>query len=109
MLRLRKPTVVGLLCLPLLTTPSAASARVVVTVEFAYGGLAAGGIGFFLYAAGSWELPFTNRDVPGALLEFSNGRARLGLPIPSPRLDDDAADDTARGDMIQIELLRWRF
>jgi len=108
-LNLNKPAAAVALCALLLVVPTPAAARVTVTVEFAYGGVAAGGIGFFLYFAGSWEVPFADRGLQGALLEFSDGRARLGVPTPSLRVGSAPPGEQVPLDALQLDLFRWRF
>ena len=106
---LKNTAAAGALCALLLVAPTSASARVAVTVEFAYGGVAACGVGFFVYFAGSWEASLAARGLQSALLELSGGRARLGVPTPSLRLGRDPSGQRAAPDSIQLDLLRWRF
>jgi len=106
---LKKAATAGALCALLLVAPTPAAARVAVTVEFAVGGVAACGVGFFLYFAGSWESAFAARGLQGAMLEISEGRARLGVPIPALGLVSDPAGEQVAHDAIQLDLLRWRF
>lgn len=106
---LKQATAGVALCALLLARPAPAAARVTVTVEFAYGGLAACGVGFFLYFASSWEVPFAARRLQGPLLELSDGQAHLGVPIPSFRLGGDPSGEQVAHDAIQLDLLRWRF
>ena len=106
---LKKTAAAGALCALLLATPIPASATATITVEFAYGGVAACGIGFFVYIAGSWEVPFATRSLQGALLEVGDGRARFGVPLPSLSVVSDPSGLQGPHDALQFDLLRWRF
>jgi len=97
------------LCALLLAAPTPAAARVVVSIEFVYGGVVGCGLGFFLYFAGSWEVPFAARSLQSALVEISDGRARVGVPVPSLSLGSDPDGEQRARDAIRLDLLRWRF
>lgn len=97
------------LCALLLVSPAPAAARVTISIEVVYGGVAGCGLGLFFYFAGSWELPFAARNLQSALLEISDGRARVGLPVPSLRFDGDLDGGQRSHDTVQLDLLRWRF
>jgi hypothetical protein len=97
------------LCALLLGAPAPASARVTVNVQIAFGAVVAGGVGFFVSIGGSGELPFAPRSLPTAVLEVSDGRASLGVPLPSLELVPDPADDGNPPARVQVNLVRWRF
>lgn len=82
--------------------PAPAAARVAVSVELAFGGMVVGGVGFFVYLAGSWGFSRGTRDVPTALVEVCGNRARLGVPLPLPGYDFER-------DVVRFDLVRWRF
>jgi hypothetical protein len=109
MSNLKRTAAAGLLCTLLLVAPAPAAAGVTVTVEIVYGGVIGCGLGFFLYFAGAWEVPFAERAPQGVLLELSEGRARLGVPIPSLGLGSDPSGEPAPRDEIRLDLVRWRF
>lgn len=95
-------------CATLLAAPVPAPARVVVTVEVAYGGIVAGGVGVFIYFGSSWEVPFAAGDLPTALVEITPGRTRFGVPLPS--LGPDPGQTGSRSiDALHLDLVRWRF
>lgn len=88
--------------------PAPAAARVTVTVEIAYGGIVVGGVGFFVYIAGAWEIPLAERGIPTALLEVRGDGSRWGVPLLRPR----AASPEGREPGVagfEVDLLRWRF
>ena len=93
----------------LLAAPAPAAARVVITVQVAYGSVVVGGVGFFLFFAGSWEVPFVPRDLPTSLVDVQGSRVRLGVPLPSLCLDAGDAGSPEAEARMQLELLRWRF
>lgn len=95
------------LCGLLLAAPLPAAARVTFTVQFAYGSVLVGGVGFFIYLAGGWEFPLASRELPTTLLEIRADRVRFGLPLLFPRPAPGAVD--ARGQGVQLDLVRWRF
>lgn len=95
-------------CAALFAAPTPASARVVVTVEVAYGGIVAGGVGLFIYFGGSWEVPFAVGELPTALLEITPGRTRFGVPLPSLG-PDPGQTGTPVIDALHLDLVRWRF
>jgi len=99
----------ALVCAIILSTSSPAAASVSVTVEFAYSGVVLGGVGLFVYFGGSWEIPFAGRNIPTALLEIREGRARLGVPLPSLPLATDMSGAPGPGGALHIDLLHWRF
>lgn len=106
---LKKFAAAGSLCALLLVAPAPAAARVTVSVEVIYGGVAGCGLGLFFYFAGSWEVPFAARNLQSALLEISDGRARVGVPLPSLHFESDLDGGQRPHDAIQLDLLRWRF
>ena len=97
--------VTAVLCALFLAAPAPAAARVTVSVEFVYGGVVGCGLGIFVYLADSWEIPLATRGLQGALVEFSAGRARVGVPLPSLSLVDEQVPRRA----LQVDLFRWGF
>lgn len=108
-INMKKVAAAGSLCALLLAAPAPAAARGTVTVEVVYEGVIGCGLGIFIYFAGSWEAPFAPRGLQSALLEFSDGRARVGVPVPALRFGSDPAGEQSSHDSIQFDLLRWRF
>ncbi len=84
-------------------------ARVTVTVQIAYGGVVVGGVGFFFYLAGSWEMSLAERGFPTALLEIRNDGVRFGVPLPVPDVASTPAAGDGELDGVRLDLLRWRF
>ncbi len=103
-----KKAVVGAVCALLLLAPVPASAGVTITFEVA-GGVVACGLGFLFYFGGSWEASLADRGLQGTLLELSDGRVRLGVPVPSLNLVSDPAGEEVAHEALQLDLLRWRF
>lgn len=107
-MRARPLALIAALTAALLFAPAPAAARVTVTVEIAYGGVVVGGVGFFVYIAGSWEYPLAGREIPTALLEVRGDGCRWGVPLPQPRLaPGEGAGAAADGAL--LDLVRVRF
>lgn len=99
--------VAGLLALG---APAPAAARVVISVEFVFGGVAAGGLGIYVAASGTWSSFAAKRDIPDALLEVRGTRPRFGIPFaPLPALSGDEYGERPAADGLNLNLLRWRF
>lgn len=94
----------------LLARPAPASARVTVSVEFVFGGVAVGGIGIFVALSGTWETFAALEGIPDALVEFRGTRPRLGIPfaLPQPLPGDDQTGRPPTGGPL-FNLVRWRF
>jgi hypothetical protein len=93
-----------------LGSPAPATARVIVSVEFVYGSVAAGGVGIFVALSGSWEAFARDGGIPDALIEVRGTRVRLGMPlVPLQAAADDDAGDRPVADGLLLNLVRWRF
>lgn len=98
-----------LLALPIVVLPRPAFSYVRISVEWAFGSVVVGGVGIFVYAAGSWEYPLVERDLPTALVEFRGRRPRLGIPLVQRRLIPGGETRISPSDGLQLDLVRWRF
>ena len=104
----RLSLIVALLAAAQLLSPAPAHARVTISIEIAYGGIVVGGVGFFVYIAGAWEIPLAERGIPTALLEVRGDGSRWGVPLIRPRAA--ALERRERGgEGFEVDLLRWRF
>jgi hypothetical protein len=91
----------------LLVVPARSEARLVVTVQVAYGAVAVGGLSLFIWVGGGVE-GLRPGPLSAALLELRPGGARWGIPAPALRLAP-GAEGVARPAGFQLELLRVRF
>jgi hypothetical protein len=99
----------ALTCALMLGAPATAAARVTVTLQFAFGAVAVGGVGFFIVVGAAGDLGFAGHDLPTALLEVAKGEVRAGVPVPALDVKADPIDADQTGPAVRLDLFRWRF
>ncbi len=103
------PLLAFLVAAVFLLAPAPALAQGTVRVEVYVGGVAACGVGFFIYFAQGWEVGLAQREPGQAFLNLRGDRLIVAPPLSGLRFFQETGSDGALRDNYELELFRWRF
>jgi hypothetical protein len=90
-------------CLFLLPASAPAATQVRVSVEFAYGGIVAGGVGLVVYFSQSFTVEMGTLPLASSLARWERGGWHLGIPLVRPEETGERTGPRWRLDLLRLE------